>query len=115
MAKKLNNQWLTNGVHSDWIARCKTSQTSYHCRVCDKTNDLGNMGKSALKIHVTTANHIENMKEKEAVQNSFKPSITCTFEEPASSSSIFPKPSTPPVVPCCWVSRECYHIICPSM
>ena len=61
-----NRLWLTDSEFS-----------AYHCKVCEKSNDLGKMGKSDLWKHVKTDMHKRNMKDKSGVQIfSTNPSLT---------------------------------------
>ena len=65
-----------------------------HCKVREKSNDLGKMGKSALWKHVKTDTHKRNMKDKTGVRNVFKQPVAHTSVEPASTSTaVSPSPS----------------------
>ena len=62
-ADSLDENWLTDQEIGEWIAVVKGDDTKYRCKVCRKTNDLSNMGRTALSDHQLGKTHIENVKK----------------------------------------------------
>lgn len=46
---------------SEWMVECEDPHY-YYCKACDRTNSLGNMGRSSLVCHTRQKRHIMNMK-----------------------------------------------------
>ena len=46
---------------SEWMVECEDPHY-YYCKACDRTNSLGNMGRSSLVCHTRQKRHQENMK-----------------------------------------------------
>ena len=43
-----DENWLTDQEIVKWVAVVKGDDTKYRCKVCRKTNELSNMGRTAL-------------------------------------------------------------------
>ena len=58
-----DENWLTDQEIGEWVAVVKGGDTKYQCKVCRKTNELSNMGRTALSDHQLGKTHIENVKK----------------------------------------------------
>lgn len=63
MPGKCNFQhaWLTSAAYKEWISPDTSNSHRAKCKVCAKTFDVSSMGESALKSHMKSAKHVENM------------------------------------------------------
>ena len=58
-----DENWLTGQEIGEWVAVVKGDDTKYRCKVCRNTNELSNMGRTALSDHQLGKTHIENVKK----------------------------------------------------
>ncbi|KAH8020990.1 hypothetical protein HPB51_011357 [Rhipicephalus microplus] len=91
MPRKCNFQhaWLTGAAYKEWISPDTSNWHRAKCKVCAKTFDVSSMGESALKSHMKSVKHVENMTATTAhstVQSHFT-AVEKQRVEPTPSSS----------------------------
>lgn len=92
MLGKYNFQqlWLSSAAYKEWITPDTLNSHRAKCKACGKAFDVSSMGVSALKSHMKSAKHMEDMKATTAhstVRSHFTTAVDKQHIEPTPSTS----------------------------
>lgn len=62
MATHFQFNWLQDPKFKDWLQQVPSDNTKAHCKICNFTMFLSNMGRSALTSHSKRKEHQRRMK-----------------------------------------------------
>ena len=75
MSKKtvFNSEWLKDPKFSGWVKRCAFDRHKAMCVLCDRSFELGNMGRKALQSHANGVKHKVLESTRGKIQSEHEP------------------------------------------
>ena len=79
--------WLSDPNFSQWLRRDPKSDTNAYCRVCSRNINIGTMGKTAIKSHLSGSKHQSNMSQAGTMLGYLSGTSTNNQLKPSSSGT----------------------------